>query len=164
MRLPRVRFSIRGMMVVVAVAAVILALIERRERFRRFSLSYEIEADRLIGVLDMYLLITCRSHEADEDMIERQRLGRPISEYHRYLWSMAEKYLLASDRPWLPVGSDPPPPPKPSREYLEMILNRYNRIPGDPVRPLPPPKSASEYMNDVYERSYQIESVPTQAL
>ena len=92
----------------VAMAATILGfLAERRERFTRMWLEHAIEGDSVMDGLDMYLLITVRSHEPDETHLERVRAANPVVEFARYHWDMAEKYYRASGRPWLPVASDP---------------------------------------------------------
>jgi len=87
MRLMRVRFSVRTMMVAVAVAiaAAIIVLWERRERFRRVSLRYEMERDNLVNPLDFYLLLTSRSHQPEQDQAERFRAARPLVEFDHYL-------------------------------------------------------------------------------
>jgi hypothetical protein len=164
MRLARVRFTVRRLMVAVAaVAAIITAIlgaVERQERLKRIWLGYELEREDLIDNLDMYLLLTAAKGESSE---EKLQAARPIAEFDRYLTQMAEKYHRASARPWLPVYSDPPPPPRPSREYVETIISRYNRRPGEPERPKPPPKSYESRVQEIINR-YSKPSIPTHAL
>jgi len=91
MILHRVRLTIRGLMVVVAIAGVGLAwLLERR------SASLRREAAR---------------HAGDGTLVTIEEMYNPSTEagkvHHR---ALAEKYRQAARRPWLSVTPDPPEP------------------------------------------------------
>jgi hypothetical protein len=92
MKLPRPRFSVRWLMILVAVVAVAMPLVPRARKwadrrskeFRRLSAIHEIE--EIIGKVN----------------------AEPTREsYHKEL---AAKYEWASRYPWLPVWPDPPEP------------------------------------------------------
>ena len=105
MRLPRVRFTVRRMMVAVAVVAV-AALIQGGEFLRRRSHDYAARADNyaveltLGGAEEPWPPITA------EEIISEQRKAERL----RYYSAMEQKYRHAARRPWLPVEPDPPPP------------------------------------------------------
>jgi hypothetical protein len=131
MRLPRMRFTIRRMMVAIAVVAAILGLIEeRRARFRRISLAHTREQANLnLTDLDVYLIIEPRQTGANPSPstikaeAARMRATIPFSRFLDHHARMAEKYQRASSRPWLLVASDPPAPLSPSKEYLKRLLD-----------------------------------------
>ncbi len=89
MPLPRVRFTVRRMMVAVAVAACIFCLIERRRRFLI-----------IVGRLRMPDARFLR-HPGDADYVLR------LARWHDELQA---KYEFAAAHPWLPVAPDPPAP------------------------------------------------------
>ncbi len=132
--MPRFRLTVRWMMVVVAVMAMILGLlVERRARFWIVSLAHKRERVAFpVSDLDMYLLTTDRPLGQDrspsyvaaelEAHAESVRAARPLSEFIAYHQAMADKYKRASIRPWMPISPDPPRPPRPSKEYVEAIL------------------------------------------
>ncbi len=124
MRFPRVRFSVRKIMVAVAILAVILGLlIGRRGRFRRLALAHKMESFALqVSDLEFYLLLTAASGEKPEAEEQRNRTTRPVYQFREYHEAMADKYDRASDQPWLLVAPDPPPPPRPSRETIKEML------------------------------------------
>ncbi len=91
MKLPRVRFTVRRMMVAVAAVACIFwasLLIERRRRFLIIIDSHRMPDARFL-----------RYHDADYEL----RLIRWHDE-------MQAKYEFAAAHPWLPVAPDPPAP------------------------------------------------------
>jgi hypothetical protein len=93
MRPPRIRLTVRGMMLAVAILAVVLGvLIERRRRFRAIAGGY-------------------RSEQASHSSILIS-LGRnpAIAERDAWLRKMVAKYERAAGCPWLPVPPDPPDP------------------------------------------------------
>ena len=105
-RLPRVRFTIRRMMVVVAVTAIAfggaagLARVERlASEYRRLYARHSAEAQRF-------------SEEASRALVLRNARDRYVrasrlADYHAHLEA---KYQHAAHNPWLPVEPDPPPP------------------------------------------------------
>ncbi len=91
MRLPRVQFTIRRLMIAVAVVAVAVsipaALRRGSETFARISEAH--------------------FHAADALHPPRQHGRVPLADWHLQL---GRKYRAAAARPWLPVQSDPPKP------------------------------------------------------
>jgi hypothetical protein len=119
MRLPRVRFTVRRMMVATAVLAISL-----------FSGIWLTRMGRLAGIYEQRALHHAQQERATRQAIEDQlahiqRIARypekdpsylhlqqlqhknPSADYHA---AMSDKYELASRRPWQPVTPDPPPP------------------------------------------------------
>jgi hypothetical protein len=91
MRMPRVRFTIRRMMVAVAVVAIVFGWFSwmggRAARFR----SLWAEHINKVGVVS-------------------SPKPRPDEVQGTYHLKMGEKYRIAALRPWLPVEADPPEP------------------------------------------------------
>jgi hypothetical protein len=107
MRLPSVRFTVRRMMITVAVVALWLipiTFMERQHRFRRLA---QYHRDAGGGPFFISLL----SPEGEAYLNELGRKASLLSperlKWHREL---ADKYGQAAARPWLPVSPDPPPP------------------------------------------------------
>ncbi len=126
-------------MVTVAVAALILGLVERRARFARISLAHQTAYNSLgLRDLEMYLVLTPWQSDIEASPAEKVEDGkaiaefdrgtRPLRDFIRYHAQMQEKYDRASDRPWLPVSSDPPPPPRPSNEFVKALLVRLTEM------------------------------------
>lgn len=93
----RPRYSLRTLLVLVtllAVAAGSLALKMRSDRLYDTYVSHKTTAEEYVCILPPVYV-------PGED---------EWREYHKV---MAEKYLRASRRPWLPVEPDPPAPPDP---------------------------------------------------
>jgi hypothetical protein len=140
MRLPRVRFTVRTMMIAVAITATLLGLLEkRRATLGKVSLAHSLERDQLhLSDLELYLIRTPTplGHNPPASVAKaeatRTRAAHPLLRFIQYHEQMADKYRRASGRPWLPVASDPPPPPKPSREeYIKATINPWIRAPGE---------------------------------
>lgn len=115
MRMPR--FTIRTLMVMVAMAAVLTGVgidYRRRVRYRQSMLLSHDEAG-LGWYCELYTDLDLRDFVPDEtDEIVRPGPGLDVvvsadrlSEYHR---RMKEKWTHAVRYPWLPVAPDPPPP------------------------------------------------------
>jgi hypothetical protein len=92
MRIPRVRFTVRRLMIAVAVVAAIVAFFKRRDDFERVA---EYHRSR-IGM-------------ADIDFSRRYEI-RFFSPKNRWHYDMMHKYIYAARDPWLPVAPDPPEP------------------------------------------------------
>jgi hypothetical protein len=87
MRLPRLRFTIRLLMLMVALAA--------------------------CSVWGYRMWRVSREHARVERRLTHFRIGRPIAdaaEKAAYDAALARKYERAARHPWLPVGPDPPQP------------------------------------------------------
>ena len=103
MRLPRVRYTVRRMMVVVLIVAIMLAihvtLQRRRVRFEQLS-RYHIQSIRIESSCSW------APYEPEEsDVLSDKALWQAI--WHAKL---SRKYSEAARRPWLPVSPDPPQP------------------------------------------------------
>ena len=92
MRLPRVRFTVRRMMVLVAILGLMIAAFERRQRFGWIASEH-------------------RAH-VPKHMFPTKPVGMGDKEWRPLEWheSMARKYEYAASHPWLPVAPDPPEP------------------------------------------------------
>ncbi len=105
MRIPRVRFTIRWLMIGIAIAGSVLgAAVECRRRHDRFL---RLAAHHLASVHIVNTacnLSRTQINEYGEDV--RQRSNAWIR-WHR---EMAVKYRRAATRPWLPVEPDTPEP------------------------------------------------------
>jgi hypothetical protein len=107
MRMPRVRFSVRGLMVAVVIAACAIggwiALERRRADFLRRATSFapqnHLGTPPAVGIDKGNGLIH----------LDWEQWGRE----DRYAAAMAAKYERAARYPWLPVAPDPPEPPEP---------------------------------------------------
>ena len=102
MRLPRVRFTVRRMMVAVAV----VALIQAGENLRRRSRDYAARADNYAVELTLGGASEPRPAITAEEILSERRNAERL----RYCSAMEQKYRNAARRPWLRVEPDPPPP------------------------------------------------------
>ena len=96
MRISRFQFTVRRLMVVVAIVALIVCVpIERHRRFSRLARFHDIE-----------------SWKGAEEM-PPPRPGTTAIRLTEIGWwhlKMQEKYEFAARNPWLPVAPDPPEP------------------------------------------------------
>jgi hypothetical protein len=99
MKRPRVRFTVRTMMVLVAVAGLTSGVVVWHGRMRRLSALYEMRA-----------AIYITNHISWNHTREMRERKRPKSAREKWRDEMAEKYTRAARYPWLPVEPDPPPP------------------------------------------------------
>ncbi len=98
MRWPRVRFTVRRMMVAVAGVAVVLVLYQRHRTFERLAADHRNAAmiARPIRIISrqprrwIWMLLPSPYHEREDEL--------------------ARKYERAARYPWLPVEPDPPEP------------------------------------------------------
>jgi hypothetical protein len=112
MRLPRVRFTVRRMMVGVAIAGMVLGLthwFESRDAWLRARRDFHWaqwtlpimesrgEDGRVVGPLQVT--------EDDGSPVDGLRARRELWNYR-----MFKKYMKAARYPWLPVAPDPPEP------------------------------------------------------
>jgi hypothetical protein len=139
MRLPRVRitvewvtvpirFSVRRMMTVVAILALVLGIaVLRHRRARYLELEKAHKRSAHAAALMQHLLVKEAEIDdlrvdkapgrlayefADEAILSRSMVGYWSSKatYHE---ALSRKYEEAARRPWRLVSSDPPPPPNP---------------------------------------------------
>ena len=97
MRIPR--FTLRWLMVAIAIAGLTSWMIARREQFKRLASYHMTQA--------WNDAIHIGSQKAIEDT--------PLTEWHL---SLSQKYEYAVSHPWLPVAGDPPRPPAKDRSAL----------------------------------------------
>lgn len=106
---PRVRLTVRRMMILVAAAGVLLAtgveLRRRRARFRRLAVDYRLES-RFHNMSELHLRLDRPSGLSPS---EKRTVEAHFRLSHHFL-CLGEKYWEAAQRPWLPVGLDPPAP------------------------------------------------------
>jgi hypothetical protein len=129
MRVPRVRFTVRWMMVAVAVVAMGLGVRAQLSRWQQLARYYAIEAGRLRRSVLTFRAIGEMSQEqwiahyraADERSLPgpltyygwAERYGEESAGARRhadYLDLLRKKYQRAAAQPWWPVEPDPPPP------------------------------------------------------
>jgi hypothetical protein len=95
MKLPRVRFTVRRMMVLGVIVGIALGFVtemsRRRDRDTRLAAYHA-------GMRDQ------KRRLADERSIWAENAK---GQWHEGLW---KKYREASRRPWLPISADPPEP------------------------------------------------------
>lgn len=95
-RLPRPRFTVRWLMIAVAIVGVVLGVtIERRGRFRKIAAHHRGECGNLIN-RSPYVAFSNYS-EATNRRID----------WHHSMWL---RYEDAARSPWLPVAPDSPEP------------------------------------------------------
>ncbi len=117
MRMPRPRFTIRWMMVLVAVAALALSVAATRRRMANLSLAYLDRAREYAIKAELASLNAVESEyyaqhgRTPDPKYARSCISyRRLSEFHH---TMKRKYQRAASRPWLPIAPDPAPPPEP---------------------------------------------------
>ena len=119
MRLPRFRFSVRRIMLAVAIASILLAPIARNrsmEASAKFHLAQASACMKRAGGAPMDCILT-RNLTAEEldrcaEAEFRRRGPAQLKEFklHRYHVNLYWKYHDAARHPWLPVAPDPPEP------------------------------------------------------
>jgi hypothetical protein len=109
MRLPRLRFTVRRMMIAVAIAGIVAWGV----KLRRFAASYRARAD----ICERRELSVWRGCYFDfVSRTEEERVLRHAEDYAAqklmadHYAHMQAKYDRAARYPWLPVASDPPLP------------------------------------------------------
>jgi hypothetical protein len=117
MRLSRPRFTIRLMMVLVAVAALALSVGVTRRRMANLSFTYlarateyqsKAEVARVSALESEYL----SQHGRTPDPKYAQR-GIGYRRLSAFYLTMKRKYERAATQPWLPIAPDPAPPAEP---------------------------------------------------
>jgi hypothetical protein len=114
MRLPRPRFTIRWLMVVVAVVATLLTAEKMRRNWRERSLmaaAYSAEAkswsDDASKVESMMVMPRSRSDPASRQRLaDLERVARNYRDHERSNRELASRYARAAARPWLPIEPD----------------------------------------------------------
>ena len=108
--MPRFRFTIRRIMVAVAIVGVIVGLWQRSAEFHRkaVALAFSSWPQRLVPDRLPFIVIPEMYRARDE---KRRRLER----WESWRIAMSAKYERASHYPWFPVAPDPPEPDSPNR-------------------------------------------------
>jgi type II secretory pathway component PulJ len=111
MRVPRMRFTVRRMMVAVAIASMLLGLsVEISARLCQRALRLRAEADRHIAWLARRGL----ERAADCAYWHPSATDGPFERASEksVLWhiQMAENYIFSAHSPWWPAPPDPPEP------------------------------------------------------
>jgi hypothetical protein len=96
MRVPRVRFSVRGLMIAVAVVAMAISANSWRIELARRAASYK--------VMERYYRTVITSPGATPEYLEL---------FAAWRLDMVLKYERAARYPWISVPRDPGPPPRP---------------------------------------------------
>ena len=125
-----VRFRVRTLLILVAVAAVPVALMGRAARFGERARGHERQRRSVFpGDLDVYLVMQAVQgewHPNPETPI--RKVEGPIRAFVAYHLEMESKYERASRAPWWPVEADPPAPEKPSRAQVERFWAMLDRL------------------------------------
>jgi len=140
MRLPRLKLTVRRMMAVVGVLGIMMGLaleIQRRgESFRKLA-AYHRESAHLI--LERAGMPGFCNNGQSQFEIEQAYASHGMQVWlnyqaAKYHFGMADKYGLAADRPWFPVGADPIRPPgayttfEEAAERLEYFFKLGSRL------------------------------------
>jgi hypothetical protein len=106
MRLPKARFTLRSMMVAMAVLACVCWFAERKLRFQRLA-----EYHALRSEADVIGCVTLMTDNGEPTFLVESATGTPTTparrDWHRV---RREKYEKAARSPWLSVAPDPPRP------------------------------------------------------
>ncbi len=106
MRLPRVRCTLRSMMVAVAVLAAVCWVAERKLRFQRLT-----EYHFLRSQADIICCVMLVTDDGKKTSLIEAGTGTPTmsgrADWHR---TLHKKYEKAARSPWLDVAPDPPMP------------------------------------------------------
>jgi hypothetical protein len=120
MHLPRVRFSVRVLMVVVGIVALSLGgflwrrvLLDRRDRYQ-FEANWQARFEEL-----------ARDSLEDGTPAEKAKFGPAYRAMVAYHSAWAKKYRWAADHPWVVVDPDPDPPVDPRSGYPFMKDHPY---------------------------------------
>jgi hypothetical protein len=110
----RFQWQIRTLAVVIAIAALALTAHEmlRRSQHYRSQASYHLAAGRQLADGDRVFLCGygMKDRPIETNAAPQSAERRIAMEASAFHIRMASKYQLASERPWLSVNGDPPPP------------------------------------------------------
>ena len=106
MRLSRVRFTLRLMMVAIAVLTPPCWFVERKRRFQGLAEYHSLRSEA-----DIICCVTLVTDDGKQTALVESATGTPTTlaprDWHRVL---REKYEKAARSPWLSVAPDPPRP------------------------------------------------------
>jgi len=116
MRRPRGRFTVRSLMVAVAVVAILFAasvelprLWNLRQVYLGFAEKYGYWETRLNAALDLRQEITYYSTSLPRGPVPSSARVAKLKAEASYFARLRAKYELAARRPWVPVAPDLPP-------------------------------------------------------
>ena len=118
MRLPGVRFTLRRLLVVIALLAVLMAAgleaaraTRRAREYRQYAVAHAAFRDLSLGEAEQYRDAYNHGEWADDkektQLLQREAGERALA---RHYDTLAAKYRRAARFPWLPVEPDPPQP------------------------------------------------------
>jgi hypothetical protein len=125
MRLPRVQFKMRGMLIAVASVALLmggLRLFRLRSVYQKAAVAH-LAHENLARTLQSFVENEGKNEreleiafgmrvEQESEAVKAKRaadsrLNQRTAEYHA---ALKHKYERAASRPWVPIAPDPPPP------------------------------------------------------
>jgi hypothetical protein len=122
MRIPRMRYTMKRMMLAVAVLALImggLRIVWLRDGYRKAAAYYASleklhrESRRFVedgGRAEEELALAFGEKVSGEDKKQQSTEVRGWQRLSDYCAALRRKYERAAARPWIPVDPDPPPP------------------------------------------------------
>jgi hypothetical protein len=118
MTLPRVRFTVRRLMVVVAIAAIAVwlpVILTRRAKYHRLAREFDAKATvaRALGPHGVIHADAVTIRATNVYVLQREPGSGPfdcLGAHSDYYAAMKEKYERAARYPFLPVAPDPPEP------------------------------------------------------
>ncbi len=141
--MPRFRFTIRWLMILVVIIASALGMETMRRRrsgFSTLAVGYaslqEIARERA----DSFATATAQFKEYGFDQRDGSLslLEAMYRERAKHFGLLSDKYRDAARHPWLPLASDPPAPPEPI--FDEDVREPDLTMPAQPEKELPPPR------------------------
>ena len=115
MRLPRLHFTVRWLMVAVAIAGLLVSFVVLLRRRAHYQVQMALHRDQEESYLEIARVVGQRLEQLEG--AGRQNMGGQLRVYGESIRAQAEysaaqraKYQRASDRPWLSVAPDPPKP------------------------------------------------------
>lgn len=110
MKLPHVRFTVMGMMILVAIVGVGLECVDlysRRVRYRMLASWYEHRIWKR-SVHRQFATEAMRAGRYDQDMLKS--VIEEDTRASEYLGRLRRKYRVAASRPWMSIEPEPPEP------------------------------------------------------
>lgn len=111
MRWPKPRISLKAWLLVVALVAVVLFLLQRRQLYLERAAfhdqkawGYRVTGNQWLSIAEGYV-----KRDAGE-AVERHLIAEQNWTRSAYHLRLSKKYGYAAAHPWLPLPRDPPPP------------------------------------------------------
>jgi len=121
MRLPSVRFTVRRIMVAVAIMAVFFGAADGLRR-RRGSFGQQARKWQRMASAEYIASLSVVQHTTFGPSPLELRISEAHYQLADHYWALKEKYERAASAPWIPVEPDPPAPEWPSdlREFRNL--------------------------------------------